>query len=54
MGDPFLVLIVIVFQTLPSGGARPLRPLSSLDNAIILVLTESDFDPDVTDTDLVN
>ena len=53
MGDPFLVLIVIVFQTLPSGGARPLRPLTSLDNVIILlVLTEFDLDPD--DTDLVN
>ena len=40
------VLIVIVFQTLPSDGAQPLRPLTSLDNAIILVLTESVIDPD--------
>ena len=42
------VLIVIVFQTLPSDGAQPLRPLTSLDNAIILVLTESVIDPDDT------
>ena len=42
------VLIVIVFQTLPSDGAQPLRPHTSLDNAIILVLTESVIDPDDT------
>ena len=42
------VLIVIVFQTLPSDGAQPLRPLTSLDNAIILVLTVSVIDPDDT------